>query len=38
MLFAGEMEDRAVGCWGWREGDISCGGVKNDIEFVVCEL
>ena len=22
-----DEEDRVLGCWGWREGDESCGGL-----------
>ena len=31
-------EDRVLGCWGWGEGDISCGGLVKEIELVVYEL
>ena len=31
-------EDRVLGCWGWREGDIGCGGLEKETEFVVWEL
>ena len=32
------MEDRVLGCWELREGDISCGGLENEMELVVWEL
>ena len=27
-----------LGCWGWKEGDINCGYLENEIELVVLEL
>ena len=28
-------EDRVLGCWGLREGDVSCGGLEKEMELVV---
>ena len=28
-------EGRVLECWGWREGDISCGDVEKEMELVV---
>ena len=25
-------------CWVWREGDVSCGGLKNEMELLVWEF
>ena len=27
-----------LGCWGWSEGDMSCGGLEDKMELVVWEL
>ena len=27
-----------LGCWEWKEGDISCDGLKKGMELVVWEL
>ena len=27
-----------LGCWGWKEVDISCSGLENEMELVVLEL
>ena len=24
------VEDSMLGCWDWREGDVSCGGLDRD--------
>ena len=31
-------EDRVLGCWGWREGDLGCGGLEKEMELVVWVL
>ena len=39
MLFAGVMEDRILGCWGWRKRDICSSGLeKIDGTGVIVEL
>ena len=27
-----------LGCWGCKEGDISCGGLEKEMELVVWKL
>ena len=34
MLFVGSEMER-IGCWGWKEGDMSCGGQEEKMELVV---
>ena len=36
MFVGGEME--RVGCWRWKEGDLSCGGLEKEMELAVLEL
>ena len=40
MLFEGLQMERTglLGCWGWREGDISCDGLQKEMELVVHEV
>ena len=36
MLFVGG--EMVLGCWGWKEGNITCGGLEKEMKFVVWEL